>query len=96
MAEFKAGENPRLAFGGHKERGPKKYSFTLIDVAKICGLKHETVKIYFSRHKIDGNNFAQVFQFCLEYLAKKHKIEEEKEPADMDLQSSDGDLDLTP
>lgn len=44
MKPFKPGENPRVVLKNHRERGPKKWSFTYADIAKACGITAKTVR----------------------------------------------------
>lgn len=82
--KFKPGVNPREQHKGkHRERGPKKFTFTYADIAKACGLKVNTVREYAQRKDgpIDMTEFESVIRFCADRMGiaekavKAHKAE---------------------
>jgi hypothetical protein len=50
------GQNPRAVFPSHKERGPRRYTYTIQDVARAASLSVHTVR----SHKVDLTDFKAV------------------------------------
>lgn len=69
MKPFKPGDNPRLVLKNHRERGPKKWSFTYADIAKACGITEKTVRNAAAGKspKIDMTDLVSVYRFIAKY-----------------------------
>jgi hypothetical protein len=56
MEKLKKGQNPRKALTSHKERGPKKYTYTVVDVCTLARCKAEAVNRDLKKTKVESES----------------------------------------
>lgn len=68
-------KDPRVAFPGHRERGPRRGTFTYEDIARATGLSVGTVIAYAAgrRRKFSMDDFASVAAFLREHTPQRGK-----------------------
>ncbi len=65
-------DDPRVRFPGHRERGPRRGTFTYEDLARATGLTVGTVVAYAAgkRRRFSLDDFASVAVFIREHTPK--------------------------
>lgn len=63
--ELVKGSNPREVFRKHKERGPKRFTYTYEDLARLSGVTIDALRKRISRGAFDPNSFESVIQYLV-------------------------------
>lgn len=66
----KFGQDPRKQFRNHRERGPKKYIYTVKTIAEFTELAVSTVRAY-SLRGLKLDDLASVSAFVQRYIVKR-------------------------
>jgi hypothetical protein len=61
--QLQPGQDPRLFLRRHKERGPKKYIYTIQAVAKVFGVTVRSIQLWQKAGKLDVSNLQSLFEF---------------------------------
>ncbi len=85
------GQNPRRALPKHRERGPKRWSYTYADIAKAAGLSVGTVKNYKKLGRLDPSDLASVAHLiCRENRRERRRSVDGGEGAAADQAATGG------
>ena len=86
------GQNPRRILPKHRERGPKRWTYTYADIAKASGLSLGTVKNYKKLGRLDPADLGSVARLiCREDRRDRRRSEERgEEVAAVDDQAATG------
>lgn len=63
------GQNPREVLGGrHRERGPKRYHYTIHDVLRVLGWQRRKLERVLKERDLQISNFEHVMTLCAEVV----------------------------
>lgn len=71
MQNFPDGVNPREYLSAHRERGPKRFEYTVHDVAELLGVSVKTVYNMKSRKHSDRLDMTSLESICRAWAKRK-------------------------
>lgn len=60
---FKKGQNPRAILEGHRERGPKRFSYTYEDLSHLFKMSSGALRVAVSRNQVDPTSIMSIVEF---------------------------------